>query len=76
MPEVELATLKWVDWLNNQRLSGPIGNIPPKEAEARYYAGVNALDMAAWLTIKCLGQSRCGSYRVPQIDSQRAAPWP
>jgi putative transposase len=44
--EVELATLKWVDWFNNQRLLGPIGNIPPKEAEARYYAGIT-LAMAA-----------------------------
>ena len=38
--DVELATLKWVDWFNNRRLLGPIGNIPPKEAEARYYAGI------------------------------------
>ena len=45
--DVELATLKWVDWFNNQRLLGPIGNIPPKEAEARYYAGIKTLAMAA-----------------------------
>jgi putative transposase len=45
--EVELATLKWVDWFNNQRLLGPIGNIPPKEAEARYYAGITTLATAA-----------------------------
>jgi len=45
--EVEYATLKWVDWFNNQRLLGPIGNMPPKEAEARYYAGINTLAMAA-----------------------------
>ena len=44
--DVELATLKWVDWFNNRRLLGPIGNVPPKEAEARYYAGIT-LDMAA-----------------------------
>ena len=25
---VELATLNWVDWINHQRLLGPIGNIP------------------------------------------------
>jgi transposase InsO family protein len=35
---VEFATLEWVDWFNNRRLLGPIGNIPPAEAEARYYA--------------------------------------
>ena len=34
---VELATLEWVDWFNNRRLFGPIGNIPPAEAEAAYY---------------------------------------
>lgn len=34
---VELATLDWVDWFNNRRLLEPIGNIPPAEAEARYY---------------------------------------
>ena len=38
--DVELATLKWVDWFNNRRLLGPIGNVPPKEAEARYYARI------------------------------------
>jgi transposase InsO family protein len=34
---VELATLAWVDWFNHRRLLEPIGNIPPAEAEARYY---------------------------------------
>jgi putative transposase len=35
---VEIATLEWVDWFNNRRLLEPIGNIPPAEAEAAYYA--------------------------------------
>ena len=35
---VEFATLEWVDGFNNRRLLEPIGNIPPAEAEARYYA--------------------------------------
>ena len=35
---VEFATLEWVDWFNNRRLLEPIGNIPPAEAEVRYYA--------------------------------------
>ena len=26
--EVEMETLKWVDWFNNRRLLRPIGNIP------------------------------------------------
>ena len=29
---------EWVDWFNNRRLLEPIGNIPPAEAEERYYA--------------------------------------
>jgi putative transposase len=35
---VEIATLEWVDWFNNRRLLEPIGNIPPAEPEAAYYA--------------------------------------
>ena len=34
---VELATLEWVSWFNNQRLLEPIGYVPPAEAEANYY---------------------------------------
>ena len=37
---VEYATLEWVDWFNNRRLLEPIGNIPPAEAEAKYYASL------------------------------------
>jgi transposase InsO family protein len=44
---VEYATLKWVDWFNNRRLLEPIGNIPPAEAEARYYAMLDETRMAA-----------------------------
>ncbi len=34
---VELATLEWVSWFNHQRLMESIGDIPPAEAEQRYY---------------------------------------
>ena len=34
---VEFATLEWVDWFNTRRLLEPIGNVPPAEAEARYF---------------------------------------
>ncbi len=44
---VEFATLEWVDWFNNKRLLQPIGNIPPAEAEARYYAQTAGHAMAA-----------------------------
>ncbi len=43
---VESATLEWVDWFNNRRLLEPIGNIPPTEAEARYYAMLEEQAMA------------------------------
>jgi transposase InsO family protein len=44
---VEFATLEWVDWFNHRRLLEPIGNIPPAEAEAAYYAQLEAIPMAA-----------------------------
>jgi putative transposase len=44
---VEFATLEWVDWYNNRRLLEPIGNIPPAEAEAAYYAQLEVTPMAA-----------------------------
>ena len=44
---VEFATLEWVDWFNNRRLLGPIGYIPPAEAEQRYYESIGHAAMAA-----------------------------
>jgi transposase InsO family protein len=44
---VEFATLEWVAWFNNWRLLEPICNIPPAEAEARYYAQTEGLAMVA-----------------------------
>jgi len=44
---VEFATLEWVEWFNNRRLLEPIGNIPPAEAEERYYAMLDDQPMAA-----------------------------
>jgi putative transposase len=43
---VEFATLEWVDWFNNRRLLGPIGNIPPAVAEDRYYAAAQRQEIA------------------------------
>jgi putative transposase len=37
--DVELATLSWVHWWNNQRLHSSIGYVPPVEFEAAHYAG-------------------------------------
>jgi putative transposase len=47
MEAVEYATLEWVDWFNNRRLLEPIGNIPPAEAEAAYYAVMEEQAIAA-----------------------------
>ena len=44
---VEYATLEWIDWFNNKRLLEPIGNVPPAEAEKRYYAMLDETPVAA-----------------------------
>ena len=44
---VEFATLEWVDWFNHRRLLEPIGNVPPAEAEAHYYAQTKVQALAA-----------------------------
>jgi hypothetical protein len=36
--ELELATLSWVRWFNEQRLHSHCGDIPPAEFEAAFYA--------------------------------------
>lgn len=38
LEDVEFATLEWVDWFNNRRLLGSIGDVPPSEFEAAYHA--------------------------------------
>jgi transposase InsO family protein len=47
LDQVEYATLEWVDWYNNRRLLESIGNIPPAEAEAAYYAEQEGRAIAA-----------------------------
>ena len=44
---VEFATLEWVAWFNSRRRLEPIGNIPPAEAEAAYYAQLEMTRIAA-----------------------------
>jgi hypothetical protein len=46
-PAIAFATLEWVDWFNTRRLLEPIGNIPPVEAEDRYYASLELPARAA-----------------------------
>ena len=40
--ELELATLSWVHWFNEQRLHGHCGDVPPTEFEAAFYAAQRA----------------------------------
>ena len=40
--DLELATLGWVHWHNTQRLHGYLGDLPPAEFEAAFYAGVTS----------------------------------
>ena len=47
MQGLEMATLGWVDWFNNRRLLGPIGNHPPVEAEESLYVQCDVLDVDA-----------------------------
>ena len=44
---VEFATLEWVHWFNHRRLLGPIGHIPPAEAEARFHGQLENTAMVA-----------------------------
>jgi putative transposase len=47
LQDLEMVILGWVEWFNNRRLLGPIGNIPPAEAEENFYAQPDVLDMVA-----------------------------
>jgi len=38
--DVETLTFEWVDWYNNRRLHGTLGNMPPEEYERTYYAQI------------------------------------
>ena len=40
--DLELATLNWVHWFNEQRLHSSIGMVPPAEYEQRYYGQINS----------------------------------
>lgn len=58
---VKYSVLECVDWLNNRRLLESIGNVPPAEAEANFYAALEAEPMVASLTKTSLRQTRRGS---------------
>ena len=71
---VEFATLEWVDWFNHRRLLEPIGNIPPAEAEQRYFAAIDQMKIAAWLNPHGLRQTRGGSYPPHALCHTAATP--
>ena len=52
-----------MDWFNNQGLLEPIGNIPPAEAEQRYYAMLEQPAVAALLKPNSLRRTRGGSHQ-------------
>jgi hypothetical protein len=35
--DVEVVTLEWVAWFNQERLLAPLGYVPPAEFVAQYY---------------------------------------
>ena len=41
--DLELATLGWVHWHNTKRLHSYLGDVPPAEYEAMFYAGVTSV---------------------------------
>ena len=38
LEDVEWVTAEWVDWYNARRLHTTLGDVPPEEFEAAYYA--------------------------------------
>ena len=45
--QLEFAIICWVDWYNETRLHGEIGDVPPAEYEADWYRQHNAGSQAA-----------------------------
>ena len=62
MGQLEWATLKWVDWFNNERLLEPIGYITPAEAEEAYCREHSELTglCTIWFDRFCCGFWPCG----------------
>ena len=51
---VEYAVLEWVDWFNHRRLLGPLGHIPPVEAETDHYSANDPAGSPAGVTSQAL----------------------
>ena len=50
LDDLELGTLEWVDWFNNQRLYHDLGHIPPAEYEDLHYRQQHSAENAEPLT--------------------------
>ena len=59
--DVEFAALDWLSWFNDQRLLGPIGDIPPAEFEQMYYQLQQSCLVEVGLNQNCLRKTRGGS---------------
>ena len=70
MEAIEYATLEWVDWFNNRRLLEPIGNMPPAEAEAAYYADMEEPAIAAHSNQIASGVARAVTYKLGAYRSR------
>jgi putative transposase len=49
--ELELATLSWVHWFNEQRLHSHCNDVPPAEFEAAFYAAPTSRPRRGWKPI-------------------------
>lgn len=71
MRDVEWETLKWGDWYNNRRLFGPIGKLPPAEAEEAFYASLNTLYLVT-LNINKSSFGKLGAvHRSPSVRPRK-----
>jgi putative transposase len=48
--QVEIAMLEWIDWYNHRRLHSALGDIPPAEFEANFYASLGQLTLPGFQT--------------------------
>jgi len=46
LDDLEVETCRWVDWFNNERLHGELGDVPPAEFEAAHYRDLNQAEAA------------------------------
>ena len=62
--DVELATLGWVHWHNTDRLHGYLGDVPPAEFEAAFYATQRTGQPWSKSNSPSLHQTQCDSVTV------------